>query len=89
MSDAEKGRYVVVNHQNQPVELYLPSGLIVLPPRGQAELAEADLAAPQLRVLCASRVVTTREAAPAEPQPGAEYEATGGDVTEPGPDEGH
>jgi hypothetical protein len=58
VSDAENIQLVVTNHQNQPVELHLPSGLVVLPPRGQADLCEGDLAAPQLRVLCASRLIT-------------------------------
>jgi hypothetical protein len=54
-------RPVVTNERNQPVELHLPSGLIVLPPRGRAELAPADLGAGQLRALIASRAITIQE----------------------------
>jgi hypothetical protein len=53
--------HVAFNYRNQPVELHLPGGLIVLPPRGRATLAQADLASPQLRVLEASRVIGVRE----------------------------
>jgi hypothetical protein len=76
-------RHVVTNHRNQPVELHLESGVTVLGPHGTAELSEADLARPQLRVLLASRVITAEEvvpppqAAPAAPEvaPATEAEA--------------
>lgn len=95
MSDPQSARHLVINHQNQPVELHLPSGLVVLPPRGQAVVSEADLAAPQLRVLCSGRQITTHEVAPAaEPGDaaevglGAQDDTPGGDVPEPEPDAG-
>jgi hypothetical protein len=94
VSDAEKVPHLVTNHQNQPVELYLPSGLVVLPPRGQAVASEADLAAPQLRVLRSRRLITTHEVAPAvkpaaaaEPPP-ARRKAAGGTLPKPEPDAG-
>jgi hypothetical protein len=95
VSDAEKVRHIVTNHQNQPVELHLPSGLLVLPPRGRSELSETDLAAPQLRVLRASGLITTHEVSPAakaegdaEPLPAAEDETKDRDVPDRKPKSG-
>lgn len=82
MSDAEKVRHLVTNHQNQPIELYLPSGLIVLPPRGRAELVETDLAAPQLEVLRASRLVSLDEIAVAPKAEDAEETAKAEEAAE-------
>jgi hypothetical protein len=61
VTDAPQLRHIVTNHQNQPVELHLPSGLVVLPPRGRATIMAADLAARQLQVLMASRLVGLHE----------------------------
>jgi hypothetical protein len=61
MSNETQVRHIVTNRLNQPVELHLHSGLVVLPPRGRATLASVDLASPQLRVLTASQVVWLQE----------------------------
>jgi hypothetical protein len=84
VSEAEKVRHIVTNQQNQPVELHLPSGLIVLPPRGRTELSETDLSAPQLQVLRASRLIALHEVAQApEAEAAAEEAANAEDATEP------
>jgi len=92
VSDAENVRHIVTNHQNQPIELHLPSGLLVLPPRGRADVSETDFLAPQLQVLRASRLITTHEVAPAalaeavaKPQPAALDEAKDGGGPAPKP----
>lgn len=92
MSDPEKARHRVTNRQNQPVELHLPSGLIVLPPRGEADVDASDLESPQLRVLRKGRRITAEEIAPAAPappagaapaaKPAAPEETDGGEVEE-------
>ena len=66
MSNAEKARYIVTNQQNQPVELHVPSGLVVLPPRGRADISPSDLSAPQLLALRLSRLVMIDEVAVTE-----------------------
>ena len=68
MSEEKRVRYFVRNHQNQPLELHLATGLIVLGPRGEGEVHELDLATPQLKVLQRKRLVTTREVIEALPQ---------------------
>jgi len=62
VSEEKRVHYFVRNHQNQPLELHLATGLIVLGPRGEGEVHELDLATPQLKVLQRNRLVTTREA---------------------------
>jgi hypothetical protein len=37
---------MVLNHQDQPIELHLPAGVLVLGPRQEAEIQAADLTAP-------------------------------------------
>ena len=74
MSDASHVHHFVANLSNQPVELHLPSGVRVLPPRGRAELAAADLQSPQLQALRASRLVMIGQSDPPsaeEPAPEA------------------
>jgi hypothetical protein len=61
MSDRESIRHFAMNHQNQPLELHLRTGLVVLGPRQEAEIDEADLETPQLEVLQKSRLLTMRE----------------------------
>jgi len=56
-------RYVVTNHQNQPVELHLATAVVVLEPRGEAEVQEVNLATPQLQVLLSNRLITMRQVA--------------------------
>jgi hypothetical protein len=70
VSDAASVHHFVANLSNQPVELYLPSGLRVLPPRSRAEIPAADLQSRQLQVLQASRLVMIDQStAPAEAEP--------------------
>lgn len=71
MSEGKRVRYFVTNHQNQPLELYLPGGQIVLGPRADAEIQQSDLAAAQLAVLRRNRVLTTREVEEAVAEPDA------------------
>lgn len=59
-SEDKRVRCFVTNQQDQPIELYLASGVVVLAPRGEAELKEIDLAAPQLEALRRCRLITTR-----------------------------
>ena len=67
MSEENRARYFVRNHQNQPVELHLATGLVVLGPREEGEVHELDLATPQLKVLQRKRLVTTREVVETRP----------------------
>lgn len=67
MSQDDPVRHIVRNNQNQPVELHLPSGVLVLLPRETAELSEDDLAAPQLRALQRGRRITLQRST--EPPP--------------------
>jgi hypothetical protein len=60
VSEEKHVRHFVTNHRNQPVELHLPSGVIVLGPREEVEIQEVDLATPQLEVLRQNRLITTR-----------------------------
>lgn len=71
MSEGKRARYFVTNHQDQPLELYLPGGQIVLGPRADAEVQQSDLAAPQLEVLRRNRLLTTREVEEAVEEPDA------------------
>lgn len=61
MNGQKRIRYFVTNQRNQPLELHLKTGVIVLNALGEAEVQEVDLAAPQLRVLRQNRLITTRE----------------------------
>ena len=61
MSEETRVRYVVTNHQNQPVELHLATAVVLLEPRGEAEVQESDLATPQLQVLRSNRLITIRQ----------------------------
>ena len=61
MSEETRVRYFVRNHQNQPVELHLVTGVVSLGPRGEGEVQGDDLEAPQLKVLRRHRLVTVRE----------------------------
>jgi hypothetical protein len=59
VSDDDKPQCVLRNTQSQPIELHLPSGVIVLLPGDTASVAEADLATPQLVVLREARLVAS------------------------------
>jgi hypothetical protein len=63
VSDEGQGRYIVRNEQDQPLELHLPSGVVLLAPGQSIELPEADLATPQLQVLRRTRLVSTHQPA--------------------------
>src|SRR5581483_7019190 len=59
MSGEQRVRYFVTNHQNQPVELHLETGVTVLGPRQEIEVQAEDLASPQLVVMRQQRLLTT------------------------------
>ena len=77
MSEDAEIRFVVVNRQNQPLELYLTDRVLVLPPRGRAHLEEIDLAGPQLGMLRQARLIMVHreEVAPSGPASEASGEA--------------
>ena len=58
MEQDDSVRHTVRNNQRQPVELHLPSGVLLLLPGETADVSEADLAAPQLQLLCAGRLIS-------------------------------
>lgn len=63
--------HLVTNLSNQPLELYLRSGLRVLPPRGRTEVAAADLESPQLQVFRRERLVMIDQGSREPPKPAA------------------
>ena len=65
MEPSKRVRYFVRNHQNQPLELHLPGGVLVVSPNEEAEIREADLEHGQLRVFRKQRLVSVREEAEA------------------------
>jgi hypothetical protein len=69
VSEETRVRYVVTNHQNQPVELHLETAVVLLEPRGEVEVQETDLATPQLQVLRSNRLITIRQVVES-PEPG-------------------
>jgi hypothetical protein len=68
VSEEKQVRYFIRNQQNQPLELYLSTGVLVLGPRAEAEVASADLTLSQVKVFLKQRLVTTREAVEANKQ---------------------
>ncbi len=58
-----EGNVRLRNRRQQPVELHLPGGVLVLPPHGETLVAPSMLATPQLAWLVA------RKALAAEPEP--------------------
>jgi hypothetical protein len=72
MSQRRPVRYVVRNHQDQPIELHLPAGVLVLGPRKEGEIQSGDLAAPQLEALQRRRVITIHEVIEPGPKPDPE-----------------
>jgi hypothetical protein len=65
VTEENRTRCLLTNHENQPLELHLPSGVVVIGPRAEREICEADLASPQVRALARARIVTSRMVAPA------------------------
>lgn len=75
MEPSKRVRYFVRNHQNQPLELHLPGGVLVVSPNEEAEIREADLEHGQLKFFRKQRLVSVREegqAGDTEPADGAE-----------------
>ncbi len=68
MSEEQRIRYFIRNQRNQPVELHLSSGLLVLGPWAESEVSQGALSEPQVKVFHKNRLLTTREA----PEPVAE-----------------
>jgi hypothetical protein len=62
-------RHIVTNQQNQPIELHLTWGVVVLEAGASAEVRESDLAHPQLQVLQRNKFITTRPTAEALSSP--------------------
>ena len=75
MGEEKRLRYLITNHQNQPLELHLTTGVIVLGAWEEAEVQEADLDTPQVGALRKNRLVTTRAAAEDASASAAEAEA--------------
>jgi len=61
VTEQKRIHYFVTNQCNQPLELHLKTGVVVLNALSEAEVQEVDLATPQLRVLRQNRLITTRE----------------------------
>lgn len=81
MSDSTPS-YIVLNQRDQPVELHLAGGVVVVPPRGQVELSADDVTSPQLQALMQRRVFVVRLAPPpTEP----EAETPSADAETPAP----
>jgi hypothetical protein len=66
---SEVTKYRITNLRAQPLELHLPGRVLVLEPRGQAEVGEGEVTVPQLAHLARRRLVSVRResAAPATP----------------------
>ena len=67
MTDKEPDRFVISNHQNQPVELHLATGVIVLPAGGVADVHESDLGSPQVQALQRHRLISSRRVEQSSP----------------------
>lgn len=63
-------RFVVLNLQDQPLELYAGERVVVVPPRGRIELSEAEQASPQVQALRRTRQLAIRPAPRAEGEEG-------------------
>jgi hypothetical protein len=50
----------VLNERDQPVELHCADGVVVLPPRGEAELDRRDVESPHVQVLAHRRLISVR-----------------------------
>ncbi len=83
MEPSKRVRYFVRNHQNQPLELHLPGGVMVVSPNEEAEIREADLEHGQLRVFRKQRLVSVREEAQAADTEPAEAGGAGKDAATP------
>lgn len=59
---AEPGRFVVFNERNQPVELHIDKQVIVVPARGQVELDEKFMTAPQLQSMVSRGLLSLQPA---------------------------
>jgi hypothetical protein len=62
-------RHTVRNNQRQPVELHLPSGVLLLLPGETADVSAADLTAPQLQVLRAGRIISAHRSTGSDSDP--------------------
>ncbi|HEY3079210.1 MAG TPA: hypothetical protein VGM69_04825 [Chloroflexota bacterium] len=60
MSEARAARVRVLNERDQPVELHCADGVVVLPPRGEAELDRRDVESPHVQVLAHRRLISVR-----------------------------
>jgi hypothetical protein len=62
MGEETHVRYFVTNHQNQPLELHLTTGLVVLGPGEETAVEKSALRSPQVEVLRRNRLIAIREA---------------------------
>ena len=85
MSDPQAGGYLVRNHRDQPVELYVGGTVLIVPPRAALEVDASALASPQLQALQRQRLVSVAPVVAADPaapsgaaEPGEEKPAASG-----------
>ncbi len=64
-------RVLLRNRRAQPVELHLPGGVLVLPPRGERAVPGSCLEHPQLAWLLARKALDTRALPAPPPAPAA------------------
>jgi hypothetical protein len=77
MEPSKHVRYFVTNHQNQPLELHLSGGVVVVHSRQEKEIREGDLNNAQLKVFRKQLLVSVREAAETAEQATAETAVEG------------
>ncbi len=80
MEPSTRVRYFVRNHSNQPLEVHLPGGVLVVSPYAEGEIGERDLECAQLKVFRQQRLVSVREQA--EPDTGPAEAAGEGNEAE-------
>jgi hypothetical protein len=70
--------YIVFNNRDQPVELYCGRRVVVVSPRGQVELNEAELAEAQIQALRDRGFITFQEKRSGERDPLKKEQADSG-----------
>jgi hypothetical protein len=80
---SKRVRYFVRNHQNQPLELHLAGGVVVVGPYREEPIGEGDLENAQLKVFRKKRLVSVREEADSEDAEPAEAAGEGSDTVTP------
>jgi hypothetical protein len=67
-------RLTIRNHRDQPIELHLRSQVLVMGPRGVAEVDAEEAGVAQVAVLARHRVISLWPAKPARPEGQAQAE---------------